>query len=434
MKKQVKASPGDYISIMTTKESTEGTLLESHEPDIFLIKLKSGYNIGIKKEDIYDVRVIRKAKPEEKTEKENSIELKSKKELPGIAMIMTGGTISSRLDPSTGGVKWLTSPADLFKFYPELFDIANIKRLEIPFMMASENMSSKEWKKIAKLAAELLNDAEIKGIIITHGTDTLHYTASAFSFFLKNLNKPVVLTYSQRSTDRASSDASLNLQCAARAAISDIAEVMIVGHASTNDDFCYAMPATKVRKMHTSRRDAFKVINSMPIAKIFPGKIEILSQHKNRNNNKVKLDAAYEDKVALVKFYPGMSPDIIDCYAKNCRGLVIEATGLGHLATKEARYNLIPKLKQAIKKGLIVCAAPQTLYGRLNPLVYSPGRELQKLGIIFLEDMLPETALVKLGWVLAHKEWAKNKEKIKEKMLENISHELNPRLGKEFIK
>src|SRR3989344_3602258 len=236
MKKKVKASPGDYINIRTTKENIEGTLLESHEPDIFLIKLKSGYNIGIKKEDIYDVRVIRKAKPEEKSEKENSIELKSRKEPPNIAMIMTGGTISSRLDPATGGVKWLTSPADLFKFYPEMFDIINIKRLEMPFMIGSENMSSREWKKIAKLAAELLNDAEIKGIIITHGTDTLHYTASAFSFFLKNLNKTVVLTYGQRSTDRASSDASLNLQCAARAAISDIAEVMLVGHATTNDD------------------------------------------------------------------------------------------------------------------------------------------------------------------------------------------------------
>ncbi|MBI2047490.1 Glu-tRNA(Gln) amidotransferase subunit GatD [Candidatus Pacearchaeota archaeon] len=381
MKKQVKANPGDYINIRTTKENIEGTLLESHEPDIFLLKLKSGYNIGIKKEDIYDIRVIRKSKPEESSEKEKAAELKSKKELPNIAMIMTGGTISSRLDPLTGGVKWLTSPADFFKFYPELFGIANIKKLEIPFMIASENMSSREWKKIAKVAAELLNDPEIKGIIITHGTDTLHYTASALSFFLKNLNKPVILTYSQRSTDRASSDASLNLQCAAQAAVSDIAEVMLVGHASTNDDFCYAMQGTKVRKMHSSRRDAFKCINSKPIAKIFPGRIEILSQYNKRNNSKVKLNAVFEDKVALVKFHPGMNPDIIDYYAKNCRGIVIEMTGLGHLATKEAYYNLLPKLKQAIKRGLVICAAPQTLYGWLDPYVYSPGRELLKAGI-----------------------------------------------------
>src|SRR3989344_3416970 len=128
-----------------------------------------------------------------------------------------------------------------------------------------------------------------------------------------------------------------------------------------------------------------------------------------------------------------MNPDIIDYYAKNYKGIVIEMTGLGHLATKEAYYNLLPKLKQAIKKGLVVCAAPQTLYGRLDPYVYSPGRELLKAGVIFLEDMLPETSLVKLGYVLAHREWAKNKDKIKEKMLENFSHEINNRLGKEFI-
>src|SRR3989339_315611 len=424
---------GDYVRINLIKQTYEGFLLESSNEDkgIVLIKLNSGYNIGFYQKDILNIEVIKKGEIPKKESTELQKDSNSKK--PNIAIIMTGGTIGARLNPKKGGVDYINTPESLFKTYPEAFKDVNIKEVEVLFKKDSSDLDYKDWKKIAKTAEKFLNNSEIQGVIITHGTDTLHYTSSALSFFLKNVNKPVVLVYSQRSIDRASSDANLNLQCATTAVISDIAEVMIVGHATTNDDYCYAMPATKVRKMHTSRRDAFKVINSMPIAKIFPGKIEILSQHKNRNNNKVKLDAAYEDKVALVKFYPGMSPDIIDCYAKNCRGLVIEATGLGHLATKEARYNLIPKLKQAIKKGLIVCAAAQTLYGRLNPLVYSPGRELQKLGIIFLEDMLPETALVKLGWVLAHKEWAKNREKIKEKMLENISHELNPKLGKEFI-
>src|SRR3989344_3651797 len=418
------AQAGDYVEIHLSKLIYEGVLLESPEAEkgIILLKLDSGYNIGFNKKDILEIRLKRKAKEiEEKTE------IKKSNDKPNIGMIITGGTIAARLNPKKGGVDWLTSPENLFKFYPELFEKVNIVKIEVPFMKASKDMDYKDWQKIAKTAEKLLNDENIKGIIITHGTDFLHYTSSALSFFLKDINKPVVLTYSQRSIDRASSDANLNLQCAALAAVSDIAEVMLVGHASTNDDFCYAMPGAKVRKFHASRRDAFKCINSKPIAKIFPGRIEILSQHKRRNNSKVKLDAVFEDKVALVKFHPGMNPDIIDYYAKNCKGIVIEMTGLGHLATKEAYYNLLPKLKQAIKKGIIICAAPQTLYGRLNPLVYSPGRELQKIGIIYLEDMLPETALVKLGWVLAHKEWAKNKEKIKEKMLENISHELNPR-------
>src|SRR3989344_3404733 len=151
-----------------------------------------------------------------------------------------------------------------------MFKIVNVKKIEIPFMVASESMTSEHWIKIAEIAEKMLNDKEISGVIITHGTDFLHYTSAALSFFLRNLNKPVVLTYSQRSIDRASSDANLNLQCAARMAISDCAEVVLVGHASVNDDFCYAMPGTKVRKMHSSRRDAFRPINDVPIAKVKP--------------------------------------------------------------------------------------------------------------------------------------------------------------------
>src|SRR3989344_5447956 len=177
------------------------------------------------------------------------------------------GIILSKYDSRTGGVHPLTNPEELFKFYPEIFEIANVSKVEVPFMKASEDMDYKDWQKIAKVAEKNLNDQNIKGIIITHGTDILHYTSAALNFFLGKVNKPVVLTYSQRSVDRASSDANLNLKCAALMAISDAAEVMLVGHATENDDFCYAMPGTKVRKMHSSRRDAFKVVNAEPFAK-----------------------------------------------------------------------------------------------------------------------------------------------------------------------
>jgi len=292
-------------------------------------------------------------------------------------------------------------------------------------MKASENMDYKDWQAIARECEESLKSKAVSGVIITHGTDFLHYTSAALSFFLGRVNKPVVLTYAQRSGDRASSDASLNLQCAARAAISDIAEVMLVGHADENDNFCYALPGTKVRKMHTSRRDAFKAINDKPIAKIWPDKIEIIGKHRKRGSWKIKLDDKFNEKVALIKFYPGMEPEFIEFLSQKYEGIVIEASGLGHLAIDEARKNLFPALKKAIDNGLIICAAPQTIYGRLDPLVYSPGRKLVKLGIIFLEDMLPETAYVKLGWVLGHPAW---KNKIKEKMLENFAGEINKRL------
>jgi len=416
-------SPGDSVRLVTIKEEIEGTILETSEPEIILLKLKSGYNIGIKKEDIKDILLIK-----EKTEESEKIELKEKKNLPFIDIIITGGTISSRIDYKTGAVKWLTQPQELFKFYPEIFEIANVRKIKVPFMKASENMSSDDWQVIAKECEESLNSEDVKGVIVTHGTDFLHYTASALSFFLQNLNKPVVLTYAQRSSDRASSDAALNLKCSAYAAISDIAEVMLVGHATINDDFCYAMPGTKVRKLHTSRRDAFKVVNRKPFAKIFPdGKIELLSQHNQRDNNKkTKLDAVFNDKVAMLKITPGQNPDILDCYLKENQGIILEASGLGHVPmSEEAKYSWLPKIKKAIDHGVTICASPQTIFGRLNPMVYSPGRSLMKAGVIFLEDMLSETAFVKLGWVLGHKEW---KSKIRDKMLQPFAREINERL------
>jgi len=426
MSEKTNAKPGDYVEIHLSKLIYEGVLLEvpENEKGIVLLKLDSGYDIGFNRKDILEIRLKKRA-----VEKEEKIVIKRNHEKPNVALIITGGTIASRFDPKKGGVSPLTSPEDFFKFYPGLFQLVNVSKIEIPFMKFSENMDFQDWQELAKSVERLLNDSDIKGVIITQGTDTLHYTSAALSFFLRNVNKPVVLTYSQRSSDRASSDANLNLQCAALAAISDMAEVMIVGHGTTNDDFCYAMPGTKTRKLHSSRRDAFKVVNSQPFAKIFPDKIIKISDYKIRNKDKAKVDAVFEDKVALLKFYPGQNPDILDYYLKNkYKGLVIEFLGLGQIAVKGARENWISKLKEAQGKGMIICAASQTIYGRLDPYVYSSGREILETGVIYLEDMLSETAFVKLGWVLGHKEWAKSREKVKEKMLENFSHEINPRL------
>ncbi|MEK6830194.1 MAG: Glu-tRNA(Gln) amidotransferase subunit GatD [Nanoarchaeota archaeon] len=420
------ARPGDYVQVYLTREIYEGTFLESPETEkgIILLKLDSGYNMGFNQKDVLKIRVLRKFK---ETKEENKI--KKDREKPNIAMIITGGTIAAKLNPKKGGVDWLTNPQELFKFYPELFKIANVSRVEVPFMKASEDMDFKDWQKIAKTAEKLLNDDNIKGVIITHGTDTLHYTSAALSFFLRNLTKPVVLTYSQRSIDRGSSDARLNLECAALTAISDIAEVVLVGHASENDDFCYVLRGTKVRKLHSSRRDAFKPVNAKPLAKVDERILCKLGSYNLREKGKVKLDTKFEEKIALVKFYPGQDPDILDYYAKKrYKGIVIEMSGLGHVSTKRARKGWTNKLKEIQKKGIIVCAVAQTIYGRLDPLVYSNGREILETGVIYLEDMLAETGFVKLGWVLGHKEWTKNREEVKKIMLTNIAGEFSDRL------
>jgi len=413
-------SPGDKVKLQTKEKSWTGHILESYDPEVILLKLESGYNIGIKESNILNVKVLEKVKPIEKTK----IKLEKNKELPNIALIITGGTISSRLDPKSGAVKW-TSVEDILTISPEISKICNIIKIENPFMKASENMSFQDWKTIAQTAEKLLNQDNIKGIIITHGTDFLHYTSSALSFFLRNLNKPVALTYSQRSIDRGSTDASLNLLCSAKYAISDIAEVAIIGHKNLDDEICLAMPGTKTRKMHTSRRDTFKIINDEPIAEISQNKFKILKNFNARSNSKVKLDTKFSDKVALIQIYPGQNPDILEFYAKQgYKGIILELAGLGHTPSSEAKYNWIPKIKKLINQGITIAGTPQTIYGALNPKVYAPGRELEKSGLIFLQDMLPETALVKLSWILGHKNWNP-----KEKLLENISGEFNSKLG-----
>jgi len=408
--------PGDKIALQTKGKLWKGHVLQSHDPEVILLKLSSGYNIGIREREIVDAKVLEKIKPSEKTDQE----LEKNKKLRNVAMIITGGTISSRLDPKSGGVI-STDAEEILNIAPEIKEICNITKIETPFMKFSEDMDSQDWKKIAELTTELLNDESINGIIITHGTDTLHYTSAALSFFIQDLNKPIALTYSQRSIDRGSTDANLNLVCAARYAVSDIAEVALVGHKNTNDNTCLAMPGTKVRKMHASKRDAFKIINAEPIAEITLNKLEILREFNARSSNKVKLDTKYSDKVTLIQIHPGQDPSILEYYEQQgYKGIILEATGLGQVPGKQSNKNWLPKIKKAIQNGMTICATPQTIYGRLNPNVYSSGRELQKTGIIFLEDMLPETALVKLGWILGHKNWNP-----KEKMLENISNEFS---------
>jgi len=423
-----KLNPGDSVEVVVNGKSEKGVLLESHDKGILLLKLKNGYNTGFKKEDIFEIKIIEK---EKKKKEEDDMKLSGKK--PLIDFIMTGGTISSKLDPKTGGNSWLINSKEFFSVYPEIFKIADVRIIN-PFMKASEDMDSKDWIRLSKIIGKSLNDSQVKGVIVSHGTDFLHYTGGALSFMLGKLNKPVVLTYSQRSSDRGSSDSRLNLICSAYVALSDIAEVMLVGHASINDDYCYALQGNKCRKMHSSRRDTFQPINCKPIAKIWSnGKIEMIRKFFNkRNKNKIKPDAVFDNKIGLIKFYPGQDPKILEYYRKKgYKAVIVEMSGLGHV-NLQGKNNWLPVLKKVISKGLYVYAVCQTIYGRLDPYVYSNGRKLQEIGVVYLKDILSETAFVKLGWVLGHKIW-RGSVATKIKMLENVAGEFNNRLGASFL-
>ncbi len=415
---------GDLVELRTSNKTWNGTVLESYDSEVILLKLESGYNIGIKEKDILDAKILKRS---EKSENK-IIQSKQNGDLPNVAIIMTGGTISARLDPKTGGVISTDAEA-ILNMAPEIKEICNIVKIEKPFMKWSENMCYKDWKKLAETTATLLNDDSISGVIISHGTDLLHYSASALSFMLGKLNKPVALTYSQRSIDRGSTDASLNLICAAKYASSDIAEVALVGHKNLDDEYCLAMPGTKVRKLHTSRRDAFKIVNSEPFAEISKKEFKILKNFNPRDNSKkIEPDTKFEHRIAYIQITPGQDPNILEWYNQmGYKGIVLGLTGLGHVPAQDAEHNWLPTIKRLVEKGMIIVGAPQTIYGRLNPNVYSAGRDLQKTRLIFLQDILPETAFVKLGWVLGHSSWIRDK-KIEQKLLENFANEFNDRL------
>jgi glutamyl-tRNA(Gln) amidotransferase subunit D len=428
--KSRKIEVGDRIVVSKKGKSYEGILMpriELGDKSCLILKLENGYNIGIKFERGVKIKKVKKEWriEEPKTEKEKTLIFDKK--LPLISILGTGGTIASRIDYRTGGVYASFSPKDIAMQIPELKEIANIKVEQIMNIM-SEDMNPEKWVEIAKAVAKEINSGS-KGIIVTHGTDTLHYTSAALSFMLKDLPCPVAIVGSQRSSDRGSSDAVMNVACAANfVANSDVAEVCVVMHGSISDDYCFAVRGTRARKMHTSRRDAFKSINELPIAKINweSRKIEILNEnYRKRSEKKVKVDDKIEKKVALIKCYPGLDPSIFDFYMeKGYKGFVIEATGLGHTPTL-GENSLLPKVEKAVSLGIPVIITSQCLYGRTHATIYHNLRELLKRGAIFASDMLPEVAYVKLIFVLGH---TKNLEKVKEMMLTNLAGEISERI------
>lgn len=399
------ARAGDMIELTKGGSTRRGIVLPrpliGGDPGSIVIKLDNGYNIGVRWSPQIKIRRISGGRP---LEVFPGVSLQPRPGLPEISVVSTGGTIGSRVDYETGGVKWLMKPGQVFFMAPELQEMVSVRSVTVPFLVGSENMSAFHWKEMARSLAKELNSG-VSGAVVTHGTDTMHYSSAAVSFMLRNLSKPVVFTGAQRSTDRGSSDASMNLLCAAIVAgKSPIAEVCLVMHGSMEDIHCLIHRGTRVRKMHTSRRDAFRSINELPIGKVWPdGRIQIDGRHAERSDSEVQLDAVFEEKVALLKFYPGMEPEIIDFLVdRGCRGILIEVTALGHVATDESQRNLLPHLARAIEEGVVLAAASQTLYGRTDPWVYSEGRKVQDIGVIYCGDMLPETAYVKLGWVLGH--------------------------------
>jgi len=413
---------GDTISITQNGEEQVGVLMPRSQvgSDTFhvIIKLDSGYNIGIRLDQVTTIRKIRSGK------KRTTAQVTSKSEnknLPTASILSTGGTIASKVDYRTGAVNPALTAQDLYDTVPELKNHANV-RAKVIMSVLSENIRPSDWTKIAKSVASEIKEGT-DGVVIAHGTDTLAVTSAALSFALQNLPVPVVLVGSQRSSDRPSSDAAMNLIGAINLATkADAAEVFVQMHAETGDSYLHAHRGTRARKFHTSRRDAFQSVNEYPIFKVVEKEVEelrtpLLRRDKNR---RLILKPKFEEKVALLKTSPGVEGTQIDHLTDaGYLGIIIEGTGLGH-----APDRLQPAIRRAIKEGLVVGMSSQCLFGRTDMNVYRSGVELLDIGVVSCEDMLPETALAKLMWALGN---SKTPEAAKELLLKPIAGEIDMR-------
>ncbi len=412
---------GDIIRVVKGSGIYEGILIprsEYGDEKHVVVKLKNGYNIGV--EITPDSKIEKIGEGTKPTFAPPPLP-EQRPGLPKVAIISTGGTIASRVDYRTGGVRPALSASDLYSVVPELADVAQIET-QILLSLFSENITPQQWTEIAQTVAKKIHEG-FDGVVLAHGTDTMGYTAAALSFALQNLPVPIIIVGSQRSADRPSSDAATNVLGAVLAAAkAPFAEVVVAMHETPSDTYIALHKGTKVRKCHTSRRDAFRSVNASPIARIENQNITMLTQEcqKRDSSRRLQLKPAFEDKVALVKFYPGMDPAILDLYAqKNYRGIVLEGTGLGHIS----KY-CHDAIRKAVRQGAVVAMTSQCIWGRINMNVYDSGRDLQALGVIPLEDMLPETALVKLMWVLGQ---TKDLDEAKTLLKTNVAGELSPR-------
>ncbi len=353
-----------------------------------VIKLDSGYNLGVppKSCTLAERPAPVLAQPAEVVQDMN---------LPTLAIVSTGGTIASRIDYRTGSVTSQFNANDILTAIPGLVEIARYRTVPLATIL-SENMTPAIWQELARAVFKEIHDGAA-GIIVTHGTDTMAYSAAALSFMI-DTPVPIVFVGSQRSADRPSSDNAMNAVCAAAVATSDLGEVVVVMHETTNDDVCAIHRGTRVRKMHTSRRDAFRSLGIEPIGRVefLARKVTLAKDAVKRNTTTAALHDALDPHCALIQFYPGMAPEVLKAY-EGYHGLIIAGTGLGHTSTA-----LIPQLRRLVESGTLVVMTSQCMHGRVCDRVYDTGRDLLGAGVIEGGDLLPEVALVKLMWVLGN--------------------------------
>ncbi len=409
-----KISVGDSIQI-DGDISYDGILMpryENSDDNHIVIKLKNGYNIGVNLEQIKSIKMISPRK--EVTTSDEIIQNDTK--LPKILLLSTGGTIASKIDYRTGAVTPVLTAAELSHIIPEIKRMASIDA-EVLFSEYSENLQPENWKKIAEKIHEF-TDSDYEGIIIAHGTDTMQYTASFLSFALSGFTKPIVLVGSQRSSDRPSSDAALNLISAVKFIVdSNTKGIFVCMHNDESDEKVACHIGTRVRKNHTSKRSAFETIGNKPAFLISKDKIENNLKVEIFKNKEYVPRLNYDSKAILLKYHPGFDPKLLDFVIDSgYKAIIFEGTGLGHVGK-----NLYDSIKKAKEMGIFMGMTSQCIEGKTRMTVYESGRDLLNYGVTPLGDMIPETALVKAMWTTGNFDNVD----VKKIMISNISLEIS---------
>mgnify|MGYP006295330381 CR=1 FL=1 len=407
--------------VKTTRGNFTGTILprsESSNNNYIVLKINTGYNIGI---NTFTIKNIEETGYKKAHYQIPEKEFPYKEGLPKIKLFGTGGTIASRLDYRTGAVIPAFSPGELYGAVPELADLCNLETEKL-FSVFSENMGPDQYIDLAiAIGKEIENGVD--GIVVGHGTDTIQHTGAALTYMIQNSPVPIIIVGSQRSSDRPSSDAAINLMHGIKAAgYSDIAETLVCMFGPTSDQYGLLHRGTRVRKMHSSYRSTFRTIGDTPVARIdMSGISKIKHTHSlRRKDRNVTIKPYFEKKVALIYFYPGMAPDIVESLIdNNYKGIVIAGTGLGHI-NKE----VYPAIEKAVENNIAIYMTLQTIWGYTNMFVYETGRDLMAKGVVPAANMLPETAYIKLGWALGQ---TNDLEELKKIMLTPMNDDITKR-------
>lgn len=415
------ASVWSEVELMSTGGCFRGIILprsETADDEHIVLKLTSGYNVGIAAASVTGLGLLGRREAHYRIPEKEFPRDPSK---PNVRLFGTGGTIASRLDYRTGAVIPAFSPGELYGSVPELADICNLTTEKL-FAVFSENMGPQQYITLARRIGQEI-EAGIDGIVIGHGTDTMHHTAAVLTFMVQDSPVPIVMVGSQRSSDRPSSDAAYNLTHAVKAAADgEIAEVMVCMFGPTSDQYGLLHRGTRVRKMHSSYRSTFRTIGDIPLAMVTAEKITYLRNdfRRRRRDRHVRISTAFEERVTILYYYPNMQPDLVDAIVeRGYRGIVIAGTGLGHV-----NKPLYPALRRAYEKGVHLYMTVQTLWGYVQMYVYDTGRDIMKLGVVPASNMLPEVAYMKLCWALGQSD---DREEVARIMLTPVGNEITAR-------